>query len=380
MHFDLMPNTILVTLAGSRAYGTHTESSDVDLKGVVVAPRKIRDGFLYAFEQADKPEHIHPLLSSLPGPARVAAEAYGLEGTLFELRKFMSLAADANPNILDALFAHRDDVVKETFWGTALRDARHTFLSKKALHTFRGYAMAQLKRIETHRKWLLSPPTHAPQRSEFGLKVLPEIPTSQRDAALGAIRRRVDKWSVDYGTLDEAGKIFIQEQISSYLADLECSADDKWTRAGRLLGMDDNLLDELRKERMYEDAQSYWRKYQEWKTGRNPARAAIEAKYGYDCKHGMHLVRLLLMCREILVEGTVHVRRPDAAFLCSIREGAWPYEKLLQWAQQQDTELIDVAKRSSLPHSPDREKLNDLCLYIHAEFDVGVKTEQVGAK
>lgn len=40
MNFDLKPHTILLTLAGSRAYGTNTFTSDVDLKGVCVPPKE----------------------------------------------------------------------------------------------------------------------------------------------------------------------------------------------------------------------------------------------------------------------------------------------------------------------------------------------------
>lgn len=81
-------------------------------------------------------------------------------------------------------------------------------------------------------------------------------------------------------------------------------------------------------------------------------------------KHGMHLVRLMRMCREILTEGVVHVRREDADELCAIREGAWDYDKLVGWAEDQDIELIEVANKSPLPKAPDRRSLDQLCQEI----------------
>jgi len=81
-------------------------------------------------------------------------------------------------------------------------------------------------------------------------------------------------------------------------------------------------------------------------------------------KHAMHLVRLLRMCREILTEGLVRVRRPDAKDLLAIRNGAWPYDKLIAWADEQDVELVELAKGSDLPKKPDRNRLNELCLEI----------------
>lgn len=67
------------------------------------------------------------------------------------------------------------------------------------------------------------------------------------------------------------------------------------------------------------------------------------------------------MCREILVEGKVYVRRPDAEDLLRIRAGAWSYEEIVAWAEAQDQELYEVMKTSPLPQSPDRKRLDALC-------------------
>lgn len=56
-------------------------------------------------------------------------------------------------------------------------------------------------------------------------------------------------------------------------------------------------------------------------------------------KHAMHLVRLLRMGEEILSEGVVRVKRPDAEELLSIRNGAWSYEKLLEYADKMDNDI-----------------------------------------
>jgi predicted nucleotidyltransferase len=87
---------------------------------------------------------------------------------IYELRKYIALAADANPNILEIVFADDSNILSITDVGRILRSNRHLFLSKKARHTFSGYAMSQLKRIESHRRWLLNPPTTPPKRADFG--------------------------------------------------------------------------------------------------------------------------------------------------------------------------------------------------------------------
>lgn len=368
MNFDLRKRTILLTVAGSHAYGLDTDESDVDLKGVCIPPQKYRDGFLHRFEQADKKEHAKQFFDLLPSKLKDAAERNGYDCTVYDLAKFMKLAADANPNILDVLFCVGGELRQNVF-GQMLRQYRHKFLSKKVLYTFRGYAIAQLKRIQTHRKWILTPVEREPQRADFGLPLLPQMPTSQLTTALVEIRKKMDSWAVDYGLLDEAGKIHAQDCIARYLAELEMSKDDQWRAAGKLIGYDDNLLDLLYRERLYNDAHSDWEKYQIWKKTRNPKRAEIERKFGFDCKHASHLYRLLRMCREILTEGKVLVRRPDAAELLAIRNGALTYEQVLEFAQKEDVELVELAKKSTLPHSPDREWLDDLCCAITREYE-----------
>ena len=76
------------------------------------------------------------------------------------------------------------------------------------------------------------------------------------------------------------------------------------------------------------------------------------------------MVRLLRMCREILTEGAVRVRRPDRDELLAIREGAWPFEQLRAWAVAEDAAMEGLAKASPLPHAPDRHALDALCVSL----------------
>lgn len=111
-----------------------------------------------------------------------------------------------------------------------------------------------------------------------------------------------------------------------------------------------------------------WKQLLHWRASRNPARAELEARSGYDTKHGAHLVRLLRMGREILVEGRAHVWRGeggagDREELRAIRGGAWPYDQLVAWAEEADAELdrVLVEGRAVVPPLPDEEALDALC-------------------
>lgn len=104
--------------------------------------------------------------------------------------------------------------------------------------------------------------------------------------------------------------------------------------------------------------------YEEWKASRNPVRSALEEKYGYDTKHGMHLVRLMRMCKEILSTGKVIVKRPDAEELLSIRNGAWSYDQLLEWAATTEIELESLYETTTLPKSANHSKIDAMLVAL----------------
>jgi hypothetical protein len=86
--------------------------------------------------------------------------------------------------------------------------------------------------------------------------------------------------------------------------------------------------------------------------------AELEAKYGYDTKHGMHLVRLLKMGEEILSGQGVIVKRPDAMELLDIRAGMMSYDALLEYAGALEEKVKEAARKTTLPWGPDSVKID----------------------
>lgn len=74
------------------------------------------------------------------------------------------------------------------------------------------------------------------------------------------------------------------------------------------------------------------------------------------------------MCEEILLQGKVLVRRPDAEELLAIRRGAWKYDDLLQWATDQDQRLSAAMDQSPLPNEPDRRRVNEVLIQLVRDF------------
>lgn len=266
-HRWLPDSTLFVTRTGSRAYGTNRPDSDEDFRGVVVPPREYLLGFLNRFEQAVFTQEM--------------------DCVLYGLHKFFKLATDCNPSIIELLWT--DDslrVFTNERWRSQvelLMASRDLFLSKKAKHTFAGYAMSQLKRIKLHRRWFLNPPDRV-ERKDFGLQERPLVSGDRIKAALAAIQKQIDEWEFrELELLDPATRQVVMDAMATTLAEIEVGRDEKFLAAGRVLGMDDNWLDILDRERRYKSAKNERKQYENWLKNRNPARAEMEKKYGYDC-------------------------------------------------------------------------------------------------
>lgn len=332
----LHDRTIFLTKHGSQAYGTATPESDLDVKGIAVAPREYYLGFLQGFEQAE---------TRTP-----------LDAVVYDVRKFFKLAADNNPNILEMLFTDEADwilpadgyVGDRSLWNKIISN-RSRFLSRRVKHTFSGYAVAQLKRIRTHRAFLLDPPKAAPQRSTYGL---PEGEPTIGKEQLGIVEARVRKLGDSLGgqglTKDE-----VQEMEEALV-----------TNVVQEVNLHRDLIPVILAERRYANACRTWKQYQDHQANRNPKRAALEARYGYDCKHAMHLVRLLRMAAEILRGEGVIVRRPDAEELLHVRNGGWRFDQLERWAQEKEASLEALYHSSSLPDEPDRRALDSVLVLV----------------
>lgn len=192
-------NLMYHVICGSYSYGLNTPTSDVDKKGITIPPKE----YFYGLETFEQQE-------------------LGPDETIYSLHKFVRLAFDCNPNIIEILYTDPQFILFINQYGQKLRDNRHIFLSKRARYSFGGYAFAQLKRIKGHRKWIMFKEKE-PREEDF--------------------------WKTKYRKLSDGS-------TKPY----------------------DKFL-----EQEYHNAQKKWKQYLDWKKNRNPDKAKLEEQYGYDC-------------------------------------------------------------------------------------------------
>lgn len=296
---------VFESLTGSRVYGLDSPESDYDYRGVCIPPMRYFTG-LYEFEQHESKD-----------PDR----------TIFNIHKFFKLAMNNNPNILELIFVEEKYIkFMAPIWERVIAN-RLLFLSKKVKHTYCGYAYAQIKRIKSHKKWLLSPPDHKPERHEFGL----------RDNTFSAD---------DYGMM--------------------ASLEDK----GGIKSLSDDVVQLYMKEKSFRNALKTYQQYEDWKIHRNPKRAELEAKYLFDTKYMGHTFRLLIQGKEILTTGTlnVHLKDEDIKLIQDIKTGKYEYEYLLGLATDMINELDTLYYQSSLQYSPDINAISRLLEDIISDY------------
>lgn len=339
MNFDVDARTILLVRHGSHAYGTNVLGSDEDFKGVCIKPRESYFGFTQRFEQM---EHM-------------GSKSDGIDKVVYSLDKFASLAADCNPSIIEVLHVADKDIVKIDKFGELLREHRYDFLSKKAKFTFSGYARAQLHRIKTHRSWLLNPPKAAPERKDFGLTDNVKISKSELGAFDSMVSQGIDLNSINACITDES---FLDRVAYAY----------KYLFGQKARPADVVTL--FTREKAYQAAKTHFDQYLNWLKTRNPSRAAVEAKFGYDTKHGMHLWRLETMGVEILRDHTVNVDRTniDREKLLSIRRGEVPYDELIEGVERMEAECEVLYKTSTLRKEADRSKIDNFTVDMTAQY------------
>lgn len=93
-------------------------------------------------------------------------------------------------------------------------------------------------------------------------------------------------------------------------------------------------------------------------------RKALVQKFGYDCKNGQHLIRLLRQGIEFLNTGTLNVERIDKDELIAIKTGQWGLDRIKRVADGLFKEMEKTRDDTKLPDQPDFEKIHNLTMEI----------------
>ena len=114
---ELKNRAILLTYGGSISYGTNTQTSDVDIRGIAIEPQSTLFG-LNQWEQFTDSES---------------------DTVIYGLKKFCKLAWNFNPNAIEFLWTQDSHIIKINEVGQTLKNNRDIFSSQKCISSFEGF-------------------------------------------------------------------------------------------------------------------------------------------------------------------------------------------------------------------------------------------------
>lgn len=295
---------ILELRTGSHLYGTNTPTSDVDFGGIFIAPSRFYLGLKTVeevdFSVIDKDENGKNTMDAV-------------DRKFYDFRKFIKLAADNNPNIVEFLFAPVSSMVFINDTGKDLLSKSDLFIHKGLYHKFIGYAKSQLHKMKVK-----------PENYD-ALKVFKELYESEFDSVK-------DLLIVELKHKKEF------EKSVSYKAD-HCSIGDLNFNLGRKC------------KDVYSSVSE--------RLDKAGHRTELFLKHGYDTKFGMHCIRLLLEGMELLDTGRIEFPLKDREMLLDIRNGKWDQQQVLDYAEDLTNEVLKSFEKSHLQEKPDMNKIEE---------------------
>lgn len=249
----------------------------------------------------------------------------------------LQLLTSNNPNTIEILGCKPEHYIHLTDIGKELLDNRKMFLSKVCIHTFAGYASSQLRRMENKAARLVG-------QKENELYIYKSICNAKYDFKSryfphndSDVKLYVDK-AVQEGYETE---IFMDVNLKGYpLRD--------W--AG-----------------MWNEMKAIVNSY--GKIGKRNEKAISHDKLG---KHMAHLLRLYMMCIDILEkEEIITFRTDEHDLLMSIRNGEYldknrqPKAEFYELLDEYEKRFEYAKNNTSLPDVPDHNKINEFKMYVN---------------
>ena len=339
-------------VAGSRMYGTSRPGSDVDIRGIFCLPASA-------------------YLSLDGAPLQVSDERN--DTVYYSFRRFIELAMNANPNIIELLYAPDDCVQWVSPVMQKLIDQRERFISKRCFLSHVGYAQAQIKRARGRNKWVNNPqPEAAPVKDNFCWIIrengseMPFRPVPLRESGIGlatchcaAVEHASDLYRLYHYGPDAKG-VF----RNGHLVCESIPVDDERERCVGLL-----LYNRAAYEQAVKDHHNYWH----WRKERNADRwrSQEQGEMDYDAKNMMHTFRLLLSGINLLEYGRPLVRFEGELldFLMGVLAGRFDYATLIEMVEARVREFEGLQATSMIPETVDHSVINALFLGLNREWE-----------
>lgn len=344
-------NILLLTLGGSHAYGTNVETSDIDVRGIT----------------------YNPVDSLLGNRVFEQYEDEATDTVVYGLNKMFKLLLECNPNTIEQLGSKPEHYIILNDDGKKLIENRKIFLSKRAIYTFGGYANSQLRRLQN----ALARDSYPQAEKEK------HILGSIRSAMNSIIEKfhTVNGKLIEYNFANDNGKmVHAYKEYNQKMREMEQFKDFEY---GSLNLYPDKSDREGMDVEIYMDACLHHYPLRDYKGIWNGMNTIVKdyEKLGkrntkkddmHLNKHAQHLVRLYLMCIDILTKEEIITYRADEHdLLMSIRNGEFQKPEggyrpeFFELVDDLEKKMKDAAENTSLPDCPDTEAAYEMLVEMN---------------
>ena len=308
-------HVIMLGLAGSYSYGTSNENSDIDIRGVTLNRKSDLIG-LTEFKQYVDPD---------------------TDTTIYAFRKMITLLLSCNQNTVELLglkpehYLYLNPMGKELIANTGL------FLSRRAIHSFGGYADAQLRRLQNALARDVYPQSEKERHIFNSVKnAMHDFKNRYERFEAGAVRIYTDKAMHP----EMETEMFMDVSLHHYpLRDYK----NMWNEMNNIV----KDYDKIGKRNKKKDD-------------------------NHLNKHAMHLVRLFMMAIDILEKGEINTyRENEHDLLLAIRRGDYQKkdgafrEEFYEIVTDYEKKLDYAAEHTILQEEPDMMRVQEYVMSVN---------------
>jgi len=322
----------LLTLGGSKAYGTNLPDSDTDIRGIAINTSEQTFGLKNDFEQVVDVE---------------------TDTTIYSLNKITKLMLSCNPNTIEIFGCRPGDYIYVNKYGRMLLDNKEHFLSVRAIDSFGGYATAQYNRLQ---HGLLG-------NGENNDKKL-EMLKHSLESDINAFNQKHKNCGISIGvnrlSTDELLKLYPDREITDENSNEHIVVNGEFDNV--CITEFKTIISELHK---IQSEYGNINKRNTKKTGKKLA------------KHMMHLIRLYMMGIDLNTSKTIKTYRDgkEHEILMDIRLGKYMTQDGLKVRSEFYDLLKDIQAKyeysvvnTMLPEKPNNEAINEMLLDIYKNY------------
>lgn len=233
----LKSNVHYEVIMGSMAYGVSSDTSDMDIYGFAIPPKE--DVFPHLRGEIPLFDPCEPQFKQFQKHKIIDNTALGGKGreydiTLYSIAKYFRLLTDNNPNIIDSLFVPQSCVLHATPLAQRIREKRNIFLHRGCWAKFKGYAYAQIHKMESKqpqgkRKALVDTHGYDVKFAYHVVRLLNEVEQLLLEGDMDLMRHSEQLKSIRRGewSLDKVKQYFADKEKSLENLYLSCALPER---------------------------------------------------------------------------------------------------------------------------------------------------------